>query len=225
MAAAAAWFALALALGAAVSGCAALGMLNTGLAVIDSLSKLSGHVADANVQAIGELEAKKDWPGMLKMANASIAKDSNNPDWWLIAGYAHTQMGQHQQAIPCYQTTIRLSPDDLYPWNLLAQSYRATNQAEMAIRTLDRALLIKDGTATTYFLLGESYRDMNLYVHAIPNYAKAIETDPKLAEAWYAMGVSYARLGKRAELPAIHAQLARIDPPLADQFQHLVLNR
>lgn len=214
-------------LGTGFSGCTAtaLSLLSTGLNVAGNLSKLSGHAADANVEAIAGFEAKKDWPAMLKMAKANLDKDPNNHDWWLIAGYAHTQMGEHQQAITCYQSTIRLSPDDLYPWNLLAQSYRATNQPELAIRTIERALLIKEGSATTYFLLGESYRDMNLYARALPGYVRATEMDPGMAQAWYAMGVSYARLGRRTELPAIYKQLAKIDPQLADQLQQIVGNR
>lgn len=212
-------------LSATFSGCAALSLIGTGLNVVGGLSQLSGHAADANLEAIAGFDAQKDWPGMLKMARANLEKDQNNYDWWLIAGYAHTQMGEHEQAITCYQTTIRLSPDDLYPWNLLAQSYRATNQPELAVRTIDRALLIKDGSAATYFLLAESYRDMNLYERALPGYVRATEIDPNMALAWYGMGVSYARLGRRSELPAIYARLGKIDPQLADQLQQIVGNR
>jgi tetratricopeptide (TPR) repeat protein len=206
----------------AFSGCTALSLVSTGLNVA---SALSGHAEDANVKQIAELEAKQDWPGILKLALANIQRDPNNHDWWLIAGYAHSQLAEHMQAIPCYQTAIRLRPDDVYSWNLLAQSYRATNEPERAIRTLEQVLLIKSDSATSYFLLGESYRDMNLYERAVPSYISAAGIAPAMGEALYGLGISYARLGRRNELPPIVARLRQIDPARAAQLEQMTATR
>ncbi len=201
-----------------IGACTALSLVSTGINVV---SALSGHADDANVKQVAELEARRDWQGMLKVATDNIKRDPNNHDWWLIAGFSHSQMAQHAQAIPFYQTVIRLRPDDIYSWNLLAQSYRSLNEPERAIRTLEQALLIKSDSATSYFLLGESFRDINLYDRAAPNYASAAGIAPGMAEAWYGLGVSYARLGRRIELPLIVERLRRLNPALAAQLEQL----
>ncbi len=205
----------ALILACALGACTALSLVSTGINVA---SRLAGHADDANVRKISELEAKNDWAGILQMAQGNLGRDSNNHDWWLIAGFANTQLGQHVQAIPCYQTAIRLSPDDIYTWNLLAQSFRTINEPERAIRTVEQALLIKSDSAMSYFLLGESYRDINLYERAVPNYAQAVGLDAGMADAWYGLGVSYARIGRRVEIAAIHERLLKLNPGLAAQL-------
>ncbi len=206
----------------ALGACTALSLISTGVNVA---SKLSGHADDANVRRISELEAKNDWPGILKLAQGKLQRDGNSHDWWLIAGFANTQMGQHVQAIPFYQTAIRLSPDDIYTWNLLAQSYRTINEPERAIRTIEQALLIKSDSAMSFFLLGESYRDINLYERAAPSYVQAIGLDAGMADAWYGLGVSYARTGRRAELAAIHERLVKLNPGLASQLLQIAGSR
>jgi tetratricopeptide (TPR) repeat protein len=209
-------------LGLGAAGCTALSVVSTGINVA---SALAGHADDANVKQIAALESKNDWAGILKMATANVTRDPNNHDWWLIAGYAHSQLGEHKQAIPCYQTAIRLSPDDVYSWNLLAQSYRVTNEPERAIRTLEQVLLIKGESATSHYLLGESYRDINLYERAVPSYMQAVALNPGMADAWYALGISYARLGRRAELPFIIERLQKLNPDTAARLQQLTGNR
>jgi tetratricopeptide (TPR) repeat protein len=212
----------ALILACTLGACTALSLVSTGINVA---SRLAGHADDANVRKISELEAKNDWAGILQMAQGNLQRDSNNHDWWLIAGFANTQLGQHVQAIPCYQTAIRLSPDDIYTWNLLAQSFRIINEPERAIRTVEQALLIKSDSAMSYFLLGESYRDINLYERAVPNYTQAVGLDAGMADAWYGLGVSYARIGRRAEIAAIHERLLKLNPGLAAQLLQVSGNR
>jgi tetratricopeptide (TPR) repeat protein len=211
---------LAAALG--LAACTPLSLVSTGINVV---SALAGHAEDANVKQISELEAKQDWPGILKVALGNIQRDPSNHDWWLIAGYAHSRLGEHAQAIPCYQTAIRLRPDDVYSWNLLAQSYRSTNEPERAIRTLEQVLLIKSDSAVSFFLLGESYRDINLYERAIPNYISAAGIAPAMGEAWYGLGISYARIGRRNELPLILERLRKVDPPRAAQLEQMTAPR
>ncbi len=205
-----------------LAGCTALSLVSTGINVA---SKLAGHADDANVRRISDLEGKNDWAGILTLAQGNLQRDSNNHDWWLIAGFAHTQLGRHTQAIPCYQTAIRLSPDDIYTWNLLGQSFRAINDPERAIRTIEQALLIKADSAMSFFLLGESYRDINRYELAAPNYALAVGLDSGMADAWYGLGVSYLRIGRRGELAAIHERLGKINPGLAAQLVQLAASR
>lgn len=123
------------------------------------LSHLEG-VDDANRRRIVELESRADWDGLAKFAEDNLAKDRRIADWWLVAGYAHSRAGRHPRAIECYGEMVRLAPDDMLGWNLLAQSYRAAGQPQRAVQALNNALLVRRDDPQTWFVLGGAYSDL-----------------------------------------------------------------
>jgi tetratricopeptide (TPR) repeat protein len=175
-----------------------------------ALSTLLGNLQgmeDANRKRVAELEARKDWDGLVKLAEENLAKDRNNADWWTVAGYAHSQAGRHALAAQSYSEVVRLVPDEMLGWSLLAQAYRDARQPARAVQTLNNAHLVRQGTAESWFLLGESYADLDRDLPAASAYREALERDRTLARAWFGMGRAYARLGRRAEF-----ELAELRP-------------
>jgi tetratricopeptide (TPR) repeat protein len=184
------------------------------------LSHVQG-MEDANRKRVAELEARKDWDGLAKLAEENLARDRNNSDWWTVAGYAHSQAGRHAQAIECYSEVVRRSPDEMLGWSLLAQSYRDAKQPARAVQTLNNAHRVRRGTAETWFLLGESYSDLDRDLPAASAYREALELDREFARAWFGLGRAYARLGRRAEFEQALKALARLDTALAKQLAEL----
>jgi predicted Zn-dependent protease len=185
------------------------------------LSHVQG-MEESNRKRVAELEARKDWDGLTKFAEENLAKDRNNADWWLVAGYAHSQAGRHQRAIECFGERVRLAPDDMVGWNMLAQSYRDAKQPLRAVQTLNNAHLVRKGTAETWFLLGESYADLYRDLPAAAAYYEAVQLNGEYARAWFGLGRAYARLGRRAEFGKVRQTLEKLDPALArqlDEFQ------
>jgi hypothetical protein len=93
-----------------------------------SISTLLGNlqkVDDTNRVRLEELERRGDWDGIARFAEENLVKDRGNSDWWLVAGYAYSQLARHADATRCYAEMVQLAPDDLLGWNLLAQAYRA----------------------------------------------------------------------------------------------------
>jgi predicted Zn-dependent protease len=74
-----------------------------------------------------------------------------------VAGYAHTRLGQHAEAVRCYNETVRLTPDLPLGWALLAESHRAAGEPQRGIATLERALLVRPDDPQLLYLLGEHY--------------------------------------------------------------------
>jgi tetratricopeptide (TPR) repeat protein len=175
----------------------------------------------ANRKRIAELEARKDWDGLAQFAEANLAKDRNNANWWLVAGYAHSEGGRQQRAIECYSEMVRVSPDDMLGWSLLAKSYRDTRQPLRAVQALNNAHLVRRGTAETYFLLGESYADLDRDLPAAAAYREAIQLDETLARAWFGLGRTSARLGRSADFDTVLKTLTRLDPALAQELAGL----
>jgi tetratricopeptide (TPR) repeat protein len=184
------------------------------------LSHLQG-IEDDNLKRVADLEARKDWDGLAKLAGENLARDPNNADWWTVAGFANSQAGRHALAIQCYSEVVRLSPDEMLGWSLLAQSYRDVNEPARAIQTLNNAHRVRGGSADTWFLLGESYFDLNRDVAAESAFREALGFNRDFARAWFGLGRVYARLGRTAEFDQALKSLTRLDPALADQLAKL----
>jgi tetratricopeptide (TPR) repeat protein len=181
------------------------------------LTNMKG-VSEPNRDRLSALEEKGDWNGVVQFAQENIAIDPTNPDWRVVAGYAYTQLGQYERAADQFQHAVRVSPDDIAAWNLLAQSYRAMGQPERAIRTLDGALRINQDSPVTYYLLGESFSDLKRPDRAVGFYEQALQRNPQFAEALFGAGVAYARLGRRTEWEIAVQQLRKMNPPLAERL-------
>jgi tetratricopeptide (TPR) repeat protein len=184
------------------------------------LSHLQG-MEDDNRKRVADLEARKDWDGLAKLAEENLARDRNNADWWTVAGYAHSQAGRHALAIECYSEVVRRSPDEMLGWSLLAQSYRDAKQPARAVQTLNNAHRVRNGTAETWFVLGESYTDLNRDVPAASAYREALEFNREFARAWFGLGRAYARLDRRGDFEQVLTALQKLNPPLAKQLAEL----
>jgi len=211
--------ALAALLGCTVAQSLLLSAVPDGTASI-LLSHLQG-MEEGNRKQVAELEARKDWDGLVKLAEENLARDPNNADWWTVAGYANSRAGRHALAIQCFSEVVRLSPDEMLGWSLLAQSYRDVKEPARAVQTLNNAHRVRGGSAETWFLLGESYSDLNRDVAAESAYREALGFNRDFAQAWFGLGRVYARLGRTADFDQTLKSLARLDTALADQLAKL----
>jgi len=174
--------------------------------------------SDTNRLRLAELDAQRDWQGMVKFAGENLARDPSNSDWWMVKGYAYTQLKQHRQAAECYSEMVRLAPDDMTGWNLLAESQRAMGQSARAVQTLDNALLIRRDSPATWFVLGESYSDLGRDAPAAQAYRQAVQLNRSFAQAWYGLGRVYARQGYKADFEQVVRTLEQLNPALAQQL-------
>lgn len=175
-------------------------------------------IGETGERRIGELEQRKDWDGLAKLAEDNIPANRHNADWWFVAGYAYARSGRHGLAVERFGERVRLAPDDLVGWNLLAQAYRDAGQPLRAVQTLNNAHLVRPGTPATWFLLGESYSDLNRYLPAAAAYREAVKLEPKFAQAWFGLGRSAAQLGQRTDYDQALKALRQLDPALAKQL-------
>ena len=202
----------------ALSACTPHAALINALIPDGTIPTLLGNmkgIEEGNQKRVAELEAKQDWDGLTKFAEENLAKDRNSADWWLVAGYAHSQAGRHQRAIDCLSERVRLAPDDMLGWSMLAQSYRDAKQPQRAVQTLNNAHLVRKGTDTTWFLLGECYSDLNRDLPAAAAYREAVQLNERFAHAWS------ARLGRVSDYESALKALNGLDAALAKQLAEL----
>lgn len=209
---------LSLALAACLSPAAQIALALLPEGTFTTLLNNMRGVSEGNRDQLTELERKGDWQGMAQFAQTNIAKDPTHADWWVVAGYAYSQLGDFQRAADSFQQAVRLSPDDVDAWNLLAQAYRALKQPERAIRALDNALRINQESPMTYYILGESYNELKRPDRAIGYYELALQRNPQFVEALYSAGYTYALLGRKGDLDLTVQRLRALNPPLAEQL-------
>lgn len=178
-------------------------------------------VDEPNQAKLAELEAKKDWEGMVAFAQKNLKVDPMSADWWMVVGYAYTQMARYEDAAAAFQKVVQYSPDQIDGYNLLAEAYRVQGKPEEAIRILDRGLRVNQESATTYLLIGQSFNDLKQPDRAVEYFQLALRRDVQLVEAWYGLGVAYARLGRTAEFDEVERGLRQLSPTRADQLARL----
>jgi tetratricopeptide (TPR) repeat protein len=184
-------------------------------------SVLLGHmekVDETNRLRIADLESRRDWAGLAKFAEENLAKDHSNPDWWLVSGYAYTQLGNHPKAIASFGESVRLAPDDMMNWNMLGAAYRGAGQNDRAIRTLESALQVRTDSAATYLLLAESYVDAGRDTAAVGAYRDALRLNKELDTAWFGLGRASVRLGRIADAREAITALRPLNAKLATEL-------
>lgn len=204
-----------------LTGCSPHQALLSSLIPDGTTSILLSHLQqeeEGNRKRVADLESRKDWDGLVKLAADNLATDKKNTGWWLVAGYSHSQAGRHQRAIECYREMAELAPDDMTAWELLAQSYRAAGQPQRAVQTLNNAMRIRDNVPEIWMVLGQSYDDLGRVDLAVGAYRAAVKLNNEFALAWLGLGRAYARLGRRAEYEQAVRALEGLNSPLAKEL-------
>jgi predicted Zn-dependent protease len=186
-----------------------------------TVSVLLAHLkkfGEGDQKLISELEYHKEWGALAKLAEVQVAADRHNADWWFVAGYAYSKSSRHGLAVERFTERVRLAPDDMVGWNLLAQAQRDAGQPLRAAQTLNNAHLVRPGTPSTYYLLGESYSDLGRYLPAAAAYRESVKLDSKFAQAWFGLGRAAAQLGQRGDYDQALKALRELDPALAKEL-------
>ena len=196
-----------------------IGMLPDG-----TISALLSHVDSQNEplrKLVYDMEVRKDWNGLAKLADENLNINRNSADWWFISGYAHSQASRPGRAADSFGHVVRLAPEDPANWTLLAHALRDSKQPAKAVQALGTAHQLRRGTPASYYLLGESYADLDRDLPAISAYREALQIDADFAKAWFGLGRSSARLGRTADYEAALKSLNRLDPKLAKELTAL----
>jgi len=203
-------------------GCTPQAALIASLIPDGTLNALLGNlerVPDENRRRVAELERRGEWTELGQLAARELAKDRSNADWWLIAGYAHSRLGDHAAAAEAYSQVVRIEPDNAAGWHLLAQTHRAAGAPHRAVNVLNNALLALRDSALTHYLLGETYSDLKRYGESAGAFEGALKIEQKFPAAWYALAMAYMRLNRPADARAAAAQLEKLDATLAGRLR------
>ena len=208
-----------------LSACTPQQALLSSLIPDGTASVLLGHlesVADVNRRRIAELEQQGAWAELASFADSNISRDPFSPEWRLVGGYAHVQMKDHARASTYFAEMLRLSPDDPSAYHFLAGAQRAAGQPQLALKTLDRALMVQRDNPLTQHLIGEVNSDLGRYPAAAEAYRQVLREQPRFAAAWFGLGRAALRLGRGAEAQEALAALEHLQSPDAARLRALM---
>ena len=204
-----------------LTGCTPQAMLISSLLPDGTTSILLSHLQqeeEGNRKLVVALEGRKDWDGLVKLAEENLARDRRSAGWWFVEGYAHTQAGRHARAVECYREMAELTPDDISGWELLAQAYLSAGQPQRAVQTLNNALRVRNDSTPTWLLLGQSYSDLSRPDLAVGAFRAAVKLSNDLAPAWFGLGRAYALLNRGTEFEQALKTLEKLNSPLAKEL-------
>lgn len=208
-----------------LAACTPQQMLLSALVPDGTASMLLGDlqgIADANRQRIAELEQRGDWPGLAAFAEQNISRDPFSAEWRLVAGYAWSQAREFGRAAAQFAEMVRIAPDEVLAYHLLAEAQRESGQPERAVVTLERALQIDREPAQTLRLLGDAEAARGRHAAAMEAYRRGLSTQANMAPAWFGLGRSALRLGRERDAAEALANLQRLQAPQAAELQKLM---
>lgn len=208
-----------------LAACTPQQMLLSALVPDGTASMLLGNlqgIADANRQRIAELEQRGDWPGLAAFAEQNISRDPFSAEWRLVAGYAWSQAREFSRAATQFSEMVRIAPDEVLGYHLLAEAQRESGQPERAVVTLERALQIDREPAQTLRLLGDAEAARGRHAAAMEAYRRSLSTQANMAPAWFGLGRSALRQGRERDAAEALANLQRLQAPQAAELQKLM---
>jgi tetratricopeptide (TPR) repeat protein len=187
------------------------------------ISALASLPDPDTAEEIVAMEKKRDWPGLVRYAQAKLQVEPRKSDWWFLQGYALARQSRHTEAIAAYQQALKISPEDEGSWLYLGYSQRESGQSELAIRTFSQALRYRPESAITYLALADTYARQNQFDRAIPGYRESVRYDSRLLEGWYGLAVACHSTGQRDCRDEALKSVQKIDPRASAEFERLYL--
>jgi len=174
---------------------------------------------------ITELEKKKDWPGMLRLAQAQLQREPDRADWWFLQGYALARQGQNEAAIASFRQATHLSPEDEGSWLALGNSELELGRPEQAVQAYRQALSYRPESVPAYLALADLYQRQGKTDLAILNFRESVRYEPDLAEGWFGLARAYQVSGQFERRDQALVRLRKLDPAAANQFEKQYLSK
>jgi len=141
--------------------------------------------------------------------------DSNDVWGWRNKGSALYFLGKYDEAIKCYDESIKIDPSNPVVWNNKGLALYYLGKFDEAIASYEHAITIDPSDADAWNSKGNSLNSLKKYEEAILAYEHAITIDPSDADAWNSKGNSLNSLKKYEEAKKCYDKAKELE--LADE--------
>jgi len=140
-------------------------------------------------------------------------RNSHDPETWFLHGVVSTNLGQIQEAISCYQKTLKLtSGQHAETLNQLGILYQQQGLSDKAIKCFNDAIRITPNIPELHNNLGVAYQNAGQYEAALSCYQRAVHLRPAYTEACYNAGSVLEQLNQPVKALAAYIEAFRLNP-------------
>jgi tetratricopeptide (TPR) repeat protein len=132
--------------------------------------------------------------------------------FWNNKGGSLAALGQHKEAIRCYDTALEIDPQSHKTWNNMGSALSALGRSKEALECFDRALEIDPRFAMAFENKGRELHILGRLEEALHCCDKALSLDSQDAGAWQKKGAVLAAMGKQADAIACYDRALAINP-------------
>ncbi len=171
----------------------AAGMLASGCATQQSLQKAASSAQAAEKQG--------DYRAAAADLNPIVEADSQDPQAWIVQGYAYLAAGEYGQAIADATRAVDLEPDAAIYRLARSFAYARAGRLDRALEDSNDAVELAPNTALCYSSRGFAHMAMGDTGKALADFSRAIKLDPDEAMFYVQRGFAFGLEGNYA-----HAQ-------------------
>jgi len=138
-----------------------------------------------------------------------------------LLGALMSQLGEHGQAIPLIEKSLKIQPNNSVANYNLANARKALGQFERAAQAYVAAIELQPQYAQAYNNLGVTYLETQRLSDAVTNLEKAIELKSDYISAHYNLGNAYKQLGDYQSSERCYQKVIQLSPKNAQAFNNL----
>jgi len=131
---------------------------------------------------------------------------------YLLEAMNHLDNSNNDQALTCFEQSVKADPDNYDSWIRLAHLYECQKKIPEAIQATYGALDCSSYTAEPYEKLGYYYCFFDDYKMAIPFYLAAIELNPSRQMNYSTLAMIYLRIGKYSLASDVMQKAGKLNP-------------
>lgn len=143
---------------------------------------------------------------------AALLADPGNAGLASYIAYLHASEARWNEAVPFFETALRLRPDDAIAWFNLGFAHDAQGRRREAIAAFDRAVRLKPTIDRAWYGKGMAHAALGEHAEAAAALERAAELQPMNGLAWYALGMAHHTLHNPDKVKEIILHLHRFDP-------------
>jgi tetratricopeptide (TPR) repeat protein len=177
-----------------------------------------------------------NWTGKSEEAIRAVEQamrlNPRYPAWYSFElGRAYLDVGRYAEAIVTLKQVLLRSPNHLFAYLFLANSYlqqwafQLSQDPQMlaqALAMVQKAIVLNDSVPFAHITLGYVYLWQKQYEQAVAEMERAIALEPNFAWGYASLALVLSNMGKPEEAVGLVEKAIRLDPVSADLFSNTV---
>ena len=176
----------------------------------DNFNSIQDAILQAEIYS-----ARNEYEKAIEVYDLIIDTLINEPDSaeiYKIKGLALINLNRFEEAIECYDKSLKINPNDFKAWNNKAFSLHNLNRLDEAIKYYDKSLKINPNYISTLNNKAFALRTLNRLDEAIECYDKTLKINPNDFKAWNNKAFSLHELNRSDEAIECYDKALKINP-------------